>query len=85
LPKLDGYGVVRQLKADEALRKIPIVAVTALAMVGDRDRILAAGFDGYVGKPIAAETFVQEIEKFLPTGLREDRQDATQVGRGARK
>src|SRR3982751_1402245 len=57
LPKLDGYGVVSQLKGDEALKHVPIIAVTALAMVGDRNRILAAGFDGYVDKPIAPETF----------------------------
>ena len=69
LPKLDGYGVVRELKGDKALREIPIVAVTALAMVGDRDRILSAGFDGYVGKPLAPETFVQDIEKFLSPEL----------------
>ena len=65
LPKLDGYGVVKKLKTDNALRAIPVVAVTALAMVGDRDRILAAGFDGYVSKPISPETFVQDVEKFL--------------------
>lgn len=70
LPNLDGYGVVGKLKSDETLRDIPVVAVTALAMVGDRDRILAAGFDGYVSKPIAPETFVQSIEKYLPAGLR---------------
>jgi two-component system cell cycle response regulator len=66
LPKLDGFGVVGKLKSDNALRDIPVVAVTALAMVGDRNRILAAGFDGYVSKPIAPETFVQDIEKYLP-------------------
>ena len=70
LPKLDGYGVVRQLKNDSALRTIPVLAVTALAMVGDRDRMLAAGFDGYISKPIEPETFVQEIETFLPAELR---------------
>src|SRR5438552_1828680 len=65
VPELDGYGVIREVKADEALREIPVVAVTALAMVGDRDRILAAGFDGYIPKPIAPETFVAEVEDFL--------------------
>src|SRR5271155_2924663 len=51
MPKVDGYGVARQLKADTQLRRIPLVAVTAFAMVGDRDKILAAGFDGYIAKP----------------------------------
>src|SRR3989442_2211045 len=62
LPKLDGYDVVRRLKRDPALHAIPVIAVTALAMVGDRDRVLSAGFDGYIGKPIVPETFVSQIE-----------------------
>ncbi|WP_426211226.1 EAL domain-containing protein [Massilia sp. TWP1-3-3] len=65
LPKLDGYGVVAALKADPAMCHIPVLAVTALAMVGDRERLLAAGFDGYVGKPIEPDTFVAELETFL--------------------
>ncbi len=65
MPRVDGYEVVRRLKADPALRFIPVVAVTALAMVGDRDRMLAAGFDGYIAKPIAPETFVGQVEAFL--------------------
>jgi len=70
LPKLDGYGVVEQIKCEPALQAIPVLAVTALAMVGDRDRMLGAGFDGYISKPIEPETFVQEIEAFLPVTLR---------------
>lgn len=66
LPKLDGYGVVAQLKQDPALKDIPTLAVTALAMVGDREKLLAAGFDGYIGKPIEPDTFVTQIESFLP-------------------
>ncbi|NVE00526.1 EAL domain-containing protein [Massilia sp. BJB1822] len=66
LPKLDGYGVVAELKQDPVLCTIPALAVTALAMVGDRERLLAAGFDGYIGKPIEPDTFVSQIESFLP-------------------
>jgi CheY-like chemotaxis protein len=66
LPSLDGFGVARQLKSHPALSAIPLVAVTALAMVGDRDRILSAGFDGYITKPITPETFVGQVEAFLP-------------------
>jgi len=66
LPGIDGYEVLRRLKSDGRLRQIPILAVTALAMVGDRDRALAAGFDGYIAKPIDPETFVQELNRFLP-------------------
>ncbi len=67
LPVMDGYEVARWLKSHSDLRTIPLVAVTALAMVGDRDKVLAAGFDGYIAKPITPETFVGEIECFLPT------------------
>ncbi len=66
LPKLDGYGVVTALKADITTQHIPALAVTALAMVGDRERLLAAGFDGYIGKPIEPDSFVTQIESFLP-------------------
>jgi CheY-like chemotaxis protein len=66
LPRLDGYTLAGRAKSDPALRDIPLVAVTALAMVGDRDRAIRAGFDGYLSKPIEPETFVQEVERFLP-------------------
>jgi diguanylate cyclase (GGDEF)-like protein/PAS domain S-box-containing protein len=65
LPKLDGYGVVAALKGDPAVRHIPALAVTALAMVGDREKLLEAGFDGYIGKPIEPDSFVTQIESFL--------------------
>lgn len=67
LPILDGYAVAKQLKSHPALKRIPLVAVTALAMVGDRDRVMAAGFNGYIAKPIAPETFVGQVDAFLPT------------------
>lgn len=65
LPKLDGYGVVAFLKTHPALAVIPVVAVTALAMVGDREKLLASGFDGYIEKPIEPEVFVSQIESYL--------------------
>jgi CheY-like chemotaxis protein len=65
LPKLDGFEVARHLKASSPLVKIPLVAVTALAMVGDRDKVLASGFDGYITKPIVPRTFVGQVEAFL--------------------
>jgi two-component system cell cycle response regulator len=65
IPKFDGYEVATQLKNHPAFRKIPLIAVTALAMVGDRDKMLTAGFDGYISKPINPETFVREVEAFL--------------------
>jgi CheY-like chemotaxis protein len=63
---IDGQEVARRLRADPATRTLPLVAVTALAMVGDQQRVLAAGFDGYVPKPLNPETFVRQIEAFLP-------------------
>lgn len=65
LPKYDGYAVVRSLRSDPVLHATPAIAVTALAMVGDRERLLDAGFDGYISKPINPQTFVGEVEKFL--------------------
>ena len=66
LPDIGGLEVARRIRADPDLRAMPLLAVTALAMVGDRDRILAAGFDGYLSKPIDPETFVPQMEVFLP-------------------
>ena len=65
LPSADGVEVCRQLKKDPSLRDIPLVAVTAYAMVGDRERILAAGCNGYIEKPIDPDTFVEELAAFL--------------------
>lgn len=72
LPGIDGYEVARRLKNHPmpAFRNIPLLAVTALAMAGDREKVGAAGFDGYIPKPIVPETFVQQIEAYLPQALR---------------
>lgn len=66
MPKINGFEVARELRSRLELRHIPLVAVTALAMVGDRDKVLKAGFDGYIPKPISPEEFVSQIEAFLP-------------------
>lgn len=70
LPRCSGYEIARALRADEACRALPLVAVTAQAMRGDRERILAAGFDGYIEKPIAPESFSAQVEAHLPAPLR---------------
>jgi two-component system cell cycle response regulator len=70
LPGIDGLELARRLKQDERLRPVPLVAVTALAMVGDRERVLGAGFDGYLPKPINPETFISSVETFLKPGDR---------------
>jgi two-component system cell cycle response regulator DivK len=65
LPLLDGYAVARVLRQTESLRATPIVAVTSYAMVGDREKCLEVGCNGYIEKPINPETFIQEISAFL--------------------
>ncbi|MBQ5962861.1 response regulator [Massilia sp. ZL223] len=66
LPGMDGFAVLAALKAEPELAGVPVLAVTALAMAGDREHVLAAGFDGYISKPIEPESFVAELEAFLP-------------------
>lgn len=73
LPGLDGDAVARAVKADRSLKDTVLVAVTALAMVGDREQMLAAGFHGYIPKPIDPETFVAQVEDLLPPALRSKR------------
>lgn len=69
MPRMDGYEVVAALEY-AWLDGTRIVAVTASAMVGDRENIVAAGFDGYIQKPIDPETFIAAVEEFLPHGAR---------------
>lgn len=65
MPGMDGYEFARRFKADPRLSGVPLVAVTALAMPGDRNRIAKAGFDSYIAKPIDPQRFVQQIESRL--------------------
>ena len=65
LPRVDGWTAARRLKADPALQHIPIIALTAHAMIGDRERALAAGCDDYVSKPINFRELVSKLERYL--------------------
>lgn len=65
LPKMDGYAVARELRKNTEMTGTPIVAVTSYAMVGDRERSLEAGADGYIEKPIDPETFIEQIKQFI--------------------
>lgn len=76
LPGMDGHAVARALKGDSHLRIIPIIAVTSFAMAGDREKCLAAGAEGYIEKPINPNSFVAEVERFLPEHLRTTGHDA---------
>lgn len=66
LPGMDGHAVTRALKSDPSMQRIPIVAVTSYAMVGDRERCFEAGAQGYIEKPINPDSFVDEVERYLP-------------------
>jgi len=70
MPGTSGFDVLHALRQHAPTNRIPALAVTAYAMVGDRERVLAAGFDGYMSKPIDPETFVKEVEAFLPAQKR---------------
>jgi two-component system cell cycle response regulator DivK len=65
LPKMNGYEATRRIRAREETKDVPIVALTAYSMKGDREKILESGCDGYISKPIDPETFVAEMEEFL--------------------
>ncbi len=65
LPKIDGWEATRQLKADGATRAIPILALTAHAMHGDRERAIAAGCDEYDTKPVDFARLVDKIERLI--------------------
>jgi two-component system cell cycle response regulator DivK len=69
LPVMDGYEVAAELRRNTTLARTPIVAVTSYAMAGDRERILAAGCNGYIEKPINPESFLQEVIAYLDTDL----------------
>jgi two-component system, cell cycle response regulator DivK len=65
LPELDGAEVLRRIRADDQLRDLPVIALTAHAMAGDREKYLATGFDEYVTKPIVDETLLLDAIKKL--------------------
>ena len=65
LPGMDGFAALRQLRADPNTKSIPVIAVTASAMEQDRQKILEAGFDGYMTKPINVKKFTEEIRTVL--------------------
>jgi CheY-like chemotaxis protein len=65
MPVLDGYGALKELRQERRFQATPIVALTASAMQGDRERSLAAGFTGYIAKPIGLTTLRGEIARLL--------------------
>lgn len=65
LPEISGIDICMELRKDEKFKIIPIIAVTSFAMKGDKERILAAGFDEYVSKPIKVNEFRELVKKYL--------------------
>lgn len=70
MPVMNGYELTRVLHEHPDWHRVPLIAVTAFSMAGDRETALAAGFDEHITKPITPETFVGQIEAFLPNTLR---------------
>jgi CheY-like chemotaxis protein len=72
MPVLDGFAVVRKIRENPRFDSLPVVAVTAYAMQGDREKILNSKFDGYLSKPVNARALAEELERLL--GKRENRE-----------
>ena len=66
LPLLDGYEATRRIKADPALKHIPIIVITSYALSGDEDKARAAGCDAYVGKPYSPRALLAKIREYAP-------------------
>ncbi|ANE51448.1 response regulator [Flavisolibacter tropicus] len=65
MPEIDGYETIALIRADEEIRMTPIIAVTAQAMVGDREKCLAAGADDYISKPIDVDILLEKLNHYL--------------------
>lgn len=65
IPKIDGYEVAKRLKSNEELKGIPIVALTAHAMKGDREKVIVAGFEGYISKPVNVRELPDQVRSYL--------------------
>ncbi len=65
MPVMDGWGFINAIKADPATKDIPVIALTAHAMVGDRERAIGAGFHNYLTKPLTVDTFMEDLVRLL--------------------
>lgn len=65
MPQVDGWGLMKQLREDIATRDIPVIALTAHALPGNRERAVAAGFQNYLTKPLTADTFMDQLIQLL--------------------
>ncbi len=81
MPVLDGFAVVRKIRENPHLAKLPVVAVTAYAMQDDREKILNSKFDGYLSKPINPRSLMEELDRLLS---RRDDRNAPDLSNGSR-
>ena len=65
MPEMDGYETIQVIKKDEHLKNIPVIAVTAQAMTGDKEKCLAAGADNYISKPINVDILLSLLQEYL--------------------
>jgi len=70
MPVMNGEDALSEIKAVTHTQDIPVIALTASAMIGEREKLLEKGFDGYISKPIDVTTFVGKVEPFLQEGMR---------------
>lgn len=68
MPFLDGYAVIEQIRRHERARRVPVIAITALAMQSNRERALAAGFDAYISKPLDFRSLRNQLKELLSNG-----------------
>ena len=69
MPVMDGFAVIRRIRENPRLARLPVVAVTAYAMRGDRERILSSGFDGYLSKPVNPSALTDELDRLTKQGF----------------
>jgi CheY-like chemotaxis protein len=65
MPVLDGFGVIRKIRENPCLATMPVLAITAYAMQGDREKVMESGFNGYLSKPVNARALAEELERLL--------------------
>jgi CheY-like chemotaxis protein len=81
MPVLDGFAVIRKIRENPRLAPLPVVAVTAYAMRGDREKILSSGFDGYLSKPLNPASLTAELDRLLTKSAQSANQDQDRAGR----
>jgi CheY-like chemotaxis protein len=85
MPDMDGWQMHKRLRANDATTHLPVIALTAHAMSGDKERVMKAGFDGYISKPINIETFISEIKSWLLDAKPADLSQSVEVKKAAQQ